>query len=137
MNNIGQDLMGLYKETKRQVLNIFNYIIMISSSLVGIMELYKIYIGTTDRFQSPLFVCNILLDISISLLLIMLGILVPILYNKKKIKIYKISLFILLLIWLYLLMFFIFIFALGKGNFTWIMAVDIIILIMYSIKISE
>lgn len=137
MNNIGRDLMGLYKETKRQVLNIFNYIIMISSSLVGIMELYKISIGTTDKFQSPLLVCNILLDIFISLLLIMLGVLVPILYNKKKIKIYKISLFILLLIWLYLLMFFIFIFVLGKGNFTWIMAVDIIILIMYSIKISE
>lgn len=137
MNNIGQDLLGLYKETKRQVLNIFNYIIMISSSLVGIMELYKISIGTTDKFQSPLFTCNILLDISISLLLIMLGISVPILYNKKKIKIYKISLFILLLIWLYLLMFFIFIFVLGKGNFTWIMAVDIIILIMYSIKTSE
>lgn len=137
MNNIGRDLMGLYKETKRQVLNIFNYIIMISSSLVGIMELYKISIGITDKFQSPLFTCNILFDISISLLLIMLGIFVPILYNKKKIKIYKISLFILLLIWLYLLMFFIFIFVLGKGNFTWIMAVDIIILIMYSIKTSE
>ncbi len=73
MNNIGQDLMGLYKETKRQVLNIFNYIIMISSSLVGIMELYKISIGTTDKFQSPFLVCNILLDIFISLLLIMLG----------------------------------------------------------------
>ena len=137
MNNIGRDLMGLYKETKRQVLNIFNYIIMISSSLVGIMELYKISIGIIDKFQSPLFTCNILLDISISLLLIMLGILVPILYNKKRIKIYKISLVILLLIWLYLLMFFIFIFVLGKGNFTWIMAVDIIILIMYSIKTSE
>lgn len=137
MGDIGKELMGLYRETQRHGLSIFNYLIMISSVLVGSMELFKIVSNADVVFRSPLFIQWEMGDVAMSILLIVVGISTPLFFHKNKFRLYRISLFILFIIWLYLLFFFIFIFVIGHGNFTWILIVNILIQILYSMKISE
>lgn len=129
-------MVEFYRERKNTTIKLLNNLIMFTSVMTGLMEVFKIHIFVYEKmtFHTPLFVNIHLGDYLISLLLIGLGILVPILFVKGKIKLYKLTLFILLLVWSYLFFFFIFVLFLGNLNFSWILVSNVIVLILHVMK---
>ena len=136
MGDLGVQMVEFYRERKNTTIKLLNNLIMFTSVMTGLMEIFKLHIFIYEKmsFHTPLFVDTHLGDYSISFLLIGLGLLVPILFVKGKIKLYKLTLFCLLLVWSFLFFFFIFVLFLGNLNFSWILVFNVIVLILHVMK---
>lgn len=137
MGEFRDEMLNLYKETQNHTIKIFNQLISITTVLTGTVEIFKIIKHDKYSLPTPLFTNDQFLDIVFTIIFIIVGVLISLLYNTKHKKIYKVAVYIALMQWSYLLLFFIFMLFIGNMNFTWIMIVNTIIQILYVLKKSE